>query len=85
MVVLTAIGATLGVLWALHPGTPPALPPCPTEDSVGCYWDAPTMGNGDGRSYTVDDDGTTHYVPECPPVHAYNSDGVEVPVLGHWC
>jgi hypothetical protein len=25
------------------------LPPCPTEDSTGCYWDAQTMGNGRGR------------------------------------
>jgi hypothetical protein len=24
------------------------LPPCPTEDSVGCYWDGDTMGNGYG-------------------------------------
>lgn len=27
---------------------PIALPPCPTEDSVNCYWDADTMGNGEG-------------------------------------
>ena len=25
-----------------------SLPPCPTEDSDGCYWDADTMGNGTG-------------------------------------
>jgi hypothetical protein len=25
------------------------LPPCPTEDSTGCYWDADTMGNGRGH------------------------------------
>lgn len=25
------------------------LLPCPTEDSVGCYWDAETMGNGQGH------------------------------------
>lgn len=24
---------------------PQGLPPCVTEDSVGCYWDAQTMGN----------------------------------------
>lgn len=24
------------------------LPPCPTEDSAGCYWDASQMGNGEG-------------------------------------
>lgn len=26
-----------------------SLPPCPTEDSTHCYWDADTMGNGQGR------------------------------------
>lgn len=26
----------------------PLLPPCPTEDSDGCYWDGDTMGNGRG-------------------------------------
>lgn len=25
------------------------LPPCPTEDSDHCYWDAATMGNGRGQ------------------------------------
>lgn len=29
------------------------LPPCPTEDSVACYWDARNRGNGIGRSYTT--------------------------------
>lgn len=24
------------------------LPPCPTEDSEGCYWDASEHGNGEG-------------------------------------
>ena len=27
------------------------LPPCATEDSTLCYWDADTMGNGEGHSY----------------------------------
>lgn len=27
----------------------PDLPPCATEDSTGCYWDADTMGNGLGE------------------------------------
>lgn len=26
-----------------------SLPPCATEDAVGCYWDADTMGNGRGH------------------------------------
>lgn len=29
-------------------GTLSDLPPCPTEDSTGCYWDASQMGNGEG-------------------------------------
>lgn len=24
---------------------------CPTEDSVGCVWNAETQGNGEGRSF----------------------------------
>lgn len=35
---------------------------CPTEDSVSCYWDADTMGNGHGRSYTVDAHGVVTYI-----------------------
>ena len=27
----------------------PPLPPCPTEDSLHCYWDSSTMGNGLGE------------------------------------
>jgi len=33
------------------------LPPCPTEDSHDCYWDARTMGNGEGRSF-IDEGGS---------------------------
>lgn len=32
------------------------LPPCKYEDSADCFWHAPTMGNGVGRSF-VDIDG----------------------------
>lgn len=28
-----------------------ALPPCAEEDSTDCFWDAQTMGNGQGRSF----------------------------------
>lgn len=27
--------------------------PCPTEDSVNCYWNAAEQGNGTGRSFYV--------------------------------
>lgn len=30
-----------------------ALRPCATEDSVNCYWDAQTMGNGIGTDFIV--------------------------------
>lgn len=36
--------------------------PCPTEDSVGCVWDARHMGNGEGRSFVVRDSGRVVYV-----------------------
>lgn len=43
-----AAGLVVGsvVSGLVHDAT--ALPPCPTEDSVHCYWDASTMGNGSG-------------------------------------
>jgi hypothetical protein len=37
-----------------------SLPPCATEDSEGCYWDAETMGNGVGNDYVSIPD-----VPRC--------------------
>lgn len=42
------------------------LPPCPTEDSDNCYWDADVRGNGQGISFTVRN-GNVYYVPpaEC--------------------
>ena len=36
-------------------GLTDGVPPCATEDSDDCYWDAPTMGNGHGRSFVVID------------------------------
>ena len=29
------------------------IPPCATEDSNNCYWDADTMGNGTGHDSVV--------------------------------
>lgn len=29
------------------------IPACATEDSDNCYWDALSMGNGVGQSFTV--------------------------------
>ena len=81
---LTAIGVALGIAYAVLPGHAPQLPPCPTEDSVSCYWDGHTMGNGTGRSYTVDAHGTLTYT-DCPPATAYDAHGVEVPIREHTC
>lgn len=39
---------------------PQTLPPCAAEDSVGCYWDAATRGNGQGESFWVGTDGVQH-------------------------
>lgn len=36
--------------------------PCATEDSLSCYWDASTTGNGLGRSFLVDDAGNVTYI-----------------------
>lgn len=39
-----------------------SYPPCESEDSEGpCRWDAKTMGNGTGKSFTVEADGTVKY------------------------
>lgn len=39
----------------------PAVQPCATEDSTGCYWDADARGNGEGESFYVDADDTAYY------------------------
>lgn len=43
-----AVGMILGsgVRYAVEDAL--RLPPCPTEDSSQCYWDADTQGNGLG-------------------------------------
>ena len=41
----------------------PSLPPCPTEDSDNCIWDATTHGNGQGRSF-ISLNGTTYYLED---------------------
>ncbi len=39
----------------------PILPPCASEDSDQCYWDAPNRGNGKGRSFYRLDGRTTYF------------------------
>lgn len=41
---------SLCLAWISLTMTYGTLPPCPTEDSVHCYWDATTQGNGHGTS-----------------------------------
>lgn len=38
------------------------LPPCATEDSDDCYWDASSRDNGLGQSFTVRN-GVVRYLP----------------------
>jgi hypothetical protein len=38
------------------------LPSCKHEDSRGCYWNAPAMGNGRGASFIRTKRGRTFYV-----------------------
>jgi hypothetical protein len=51
----------------------PALPACEYEDSDNCYWDASSVGNGEGISF-VTLNGVTYYEdqpePEPEPVAA---------------
>lgn len=53
------------------------LPDCEFEDGPGpCRWDAQRMGNGQGRSYTIDPNGTTFYDDAKPaPVPGYSYAG----------
>ncbi|AVR56880.1 hypothetical protein PBI_TRISCUIT_5 [Microbacterium phage Triscuit] len=37
------------------------LPPCATEDSDNCYWDASRQGNGEGRSFSIEDGVVTYW------------------------
>jgi len=46
--IVVGIAAGLIMTWALDVASD-KLPPCATEDSVHCYWDADTMGNGVGH------------------------------------
>lgn len=39
------------------------LPPCESEDSINCYWDAQTMGNGQGSSFVNIDGQITYTTP----------------------
>ncbi len=45
------------IAWVMSPHVSAAsliceeIPPCKTEDSTECFWDAETMGNGNGNSF----------------------------------
>lgn len=59
--VVTPFLLALAFVLSLIAAQSPQLPPCATEDSVSCDWDADTQGNGHGRSYTVDSQGNVTY------------------------
>lgn len=50
---ILGVGLILGVAASNIPADEPTLPPCATEDSDNCYWDADTMGNGLGHDSIV--------------------------------
>lgn len=59
----------LGTLWALDiatesPTSPveATTPPCATEDSNGCFWDAEERGTT-GKSFYADEAGNIYYLP----------------------
>lgn len=63
--VLTTISGMIGsvllgmlVMFVVDPAS--TLPPCATEDSVSCVWDASQRGNGQGRSFWTDADGNRY-------------------------
>lgn len=45
------VGAALFAVAMILAANTLELPPCETEDSSWCYWDAATRGNGEGRSF----------------------------------
>lgn len=51
------------VIGHVSPNAEGPLPPCPTEDSTGCYWDADTMGNGEGEDSITLHDGVAEVMP----------------------
>ena len=55
----------VGVLYS--PAAPPTIPYCATDDGSGplpCYWDAHRLGDGHGRSFIANPDGTTTYTED---------------------
>lgn len=42
---------------AMIPSTPQLAPLCTHETANGCYWDARTLGNGEGTSFYACEDG----------------------------
>lgn len=57
---LTAIALMFSGLTGSSAST---LPPCEFEDSINCYWDAETMGNGHGSSFENIDGQITYTTP----------------------
>jgi len=66
LAILIGIGAGFLITALATPADAPQYTPylpCATEDSPGpCYWDADVQGNGEGRSFLVEKDGTVTYL-----------------------
>lgn len=61
------------------------LPPCPTEDSEGCYWDAKTMGNKQGTDVvTLPEEYPTEGMPEDFDPETDSTPPVEGEYEGQW-
>jgi hypothetical protein len=58
--ILAIVAILVAALFAGPHARTVELPPCQTEDSVSCYWDATHRGNGLGESFWTDTDGTQH-------------------------
>lgn len=62
----------------------PELPPCPTEDSTGCYWDADVQGNQAGTDVVTQPEYPTEGMPEDFDPETDSTAPIEVPYDGRW-
>jgi len=60
-----------------HPAYVP-IPACATEDSEDCYWDAATMGDGEGNSF-VRWHGTTYHLTDNLTAADFPQDMASIP------
>lgn len=67
-IALTAMTALTACSGEVNEDASPTMIPCEFEDSPGpCFWDASLRGNGEGRSFWVDDQQRVHYTNQPGP------------------